>query len=288
MLFSRRLRKLGATAILCLAFMSSQALGQAVPPGSANTVPKTLGPPDPAMIAFAAQRGGLLYRLDRAAWVATDVFRTTWRNRPGVTLGGWVVEELEDRRLVTFYGKTPTGPVALARFGEREGRITTRAPMLTGADTTLSEVQRGLVNARERASAFGLSPEARQQSIGPCTAAPFNSVVIPTPKADGSYEVYLMTAWLGRDSYPMGGHFRVLVPQDGPMKLDRAFTTGCLNLGTGQAGMRTEAMFLSHVLDPQPTEIHVFAAQTLRLPVYVGIDGVVFSVRGTDIKQERD
>jgi hypothetical protein len=281
----RCLQKLGSIAILGLAFMFGQAFGQAAPPAAAATTPRVQRPPDPAMIAFAQQRGALLYRLDRAAWVATDVFRTTWRNRPGVALAGWVVEETEDSRLVTFYGKTTNELVAVARYGEQNGRIITRAPRLTGADATLSETQRGLVNTLERVQVFVRSPEAREQQIAPCTAAAFNTVVIPTPKADGSYEVYLMTAWVDRPVYPMGGHFRMLVPKDGPVIRDRAFTTGCLNIGAGQAGLQNEAMFVTHILDPQPTEIHVFAAQTLRLPLYVGIDDTVFAIQGAQIQQ---
>jgi hypothetical protein len=286
---SCRKKMLAVFACFGLTVITGQAFAQAVtPPATAVTVPKLLGPPDPVKIAFAEQRGGLIYRLDRAAWLATDAFRPVWRDQPGVALRGWVVEETGQNRLVTFYAQTTAGPIAIGRYGERNGRIITRASRLTGADAALSDAQRRLVDVRERAIAFGRSAEWAQQGIRPCTAASFNSVIIPTSNPDGDYEIYFMTAWVDRATYPMGGHFRVLARQDGTVRFDRAFTSSCLNLPTSQAGMQTAALVLTHVLDPQPTEIHVFAAQTLRLPVYVGIGNTVFSVKGTVIKQERN
>jgi hypothetical protein len=288
MSFLEKFQKSCAIAALSAACMTSAAFGQAQPNPTTLNTPVTQGSADPAKIEFAQQRGGLLFRLDRAAWIAGDAFKAVWRGQPGVALGGWVVEEAGDRRTVTFYGKAVAGPIALARYEERNGRITKRDPQLSGPDAILSEAQLKLVRARDSAFEFVQSPSGRQRNIRPCTAAPFNTVVIPTPNPDGAYEVYLMSPWVETAVYPLGGHFRLSSSRQGEATFDRAFTSSCLNLPTSSGNARAEALVLSHLLDPQPTEIHVFASQTTRLPIYVAISSGIFSVNGTTIKKENN
>jgi hypothetical protein len=51
-------------------------------------------------------------------------------------------------------------------------------------------------------------------------------------------------------------------------------------------GSTPAAMVVSHLLDPVPTEIHVFTAMTSRLPVYVMIapSGRLYEVTGERIR----
>jgi hypothetical protein len=263
---------------------SSQAQGKPpiVTSRTLDTAPGTASPtpPSPAMIAAAEQRGALLWRLDRAAWVTTDAFLPVWRDQPGVMLRGWVVEETGTERLVTYYGTTNGATVALARFGERNGRVTSRNPRVSGAAAQLTPAQARLVEVRERAIAYVGSPGGRQNRITSCANRAMNSVVIPTANADGSHDVYLLTPQVENHIYPMGGHHRLRVPA--------AFTTSCLQIQSGVPGrpdVRPEALTVSHILDPQPTEIHVFAALSLGVPVIVGIDGRIFTVERDRIRQ---
>lgn len=276
------------TSMVIGCLLVAPAVAQVKPtPAPAVAVPETLGPADPAMIRFAEQRGSLVFRMDRAAWVASDAFQAVWEDQPGVTARGWVVEETGDRRLVTFFGNRGDELIALARFGERNGRVTTRQVRLSGADTALTESQRSLASALLRAGAFAASAAGRSAGVVPCVPRGFNSVVVPNASGEGGHDVYLMTPWVETHIYPMGGHFRLNVPATGAARLDRAFTASCLNVQAGvpdRPGVRPEALWVTHILDPQPTEIHVFAAQTLNIPVIVGIDGRAYTVERDRIR----
>ncbi|MCU0881142.1 MAG: hypothetical protein MUF14_00560 [Hyphomonadaceae bacterium] len=285
---NRRLAHTGLLSLLAIGLLSAGALAQVKPtPAAAVTGADGLGPANPAMISFAEQRGSLLYRLDRAAWVASDAFQAVWRDQPGVTPRGWVVEETGDQRLVTFFGNRGNELVALARFAERNGRVTTRQHRLSEADTVLTGNQRALASAHFRAGVFAGSPAGRRAGVVPCAARPFNTIVVASTDGNGSHDVYLMTPWVENHVYPMGGHYRLKVPVTGEAMLDRTFTNSCLNVQSGVPGrrdLRPEALVVTHVLDPQPTEIHVFAAQTLNVPVMVAIDGQVFRVTRDGIR----
>ena len=71
------------------------------------------------------------------------------------------------------------------------------------------------------------------------------------------------------NSYPFGGHFRVEVSADGTAGASRVFTRSCLTM-SGHGADKSAAMFITHLLDPVPTEIHVFTALTAHQPVGVG------------------
>jgi hypothetical protein len=283
MTFSRRLQIAGAIGALGLICVAGLAVRQAA-------LSASVGPPDPAKIAFAKQRGELLYRLDQAAWIASD-FETPTQNpipEPLPVSEGWVVEEFGASRLVTFYGyygDLGAELVALSRLTEQNGRVISHTLWLKGADAVLSDAQRRLADAVERAQAYETSSAGVERGMRPCTNHKFNTVVIP--KANGESEVYLMSAWMN-PAYPMGGHYRLIVPKVGPAKFDRAVTRGCLNTPIRHKDTQQAALNVPHTLDAQPTEIHVFASLTSKLPVYVKIAGTVFAVNGTDVKQKRN
>jgi hypothetical protein len=270
------------------AFAQKPTSVPATPPA---TTPTNL--PDQATIDAAIQaaedRGALLFRLDRAAWVTTDVLRARWRNRPGVTLAGWVVEETDDTRLVTFLGQTTGGLIAVARFSERNGRVVQRNLNLSTADSELTPNQRSLARALQGARAFAASRQGSQAGVRSCASAPLNSIVIPTPNATGGHDVYLMTPWVERHTYPMGGHYRLNVGSDDTVALDRSFTTSCLQIQAGvpnRPDIRPESLIVSHILDPQPTEIHVFAHYTIGVPITVVIEDRIFNIARGQIEME--
>jgi hypothetical protein len=50
------------------------------------------------------------------------------------------------------------------------------------------------------------------------------------------------------------------------------------------AGAKSAALFITHLLDPVPTEIHVFSSLVAHVPVMVGTrDGRIWAVDGTRI-----
>ncbi len=107
--------------------------------------------------------------------------------------------------------------------------------------------------------------EAARQEYGLCNRSPPNTLILP-PDEHGTMSGYLMTAPTENDSYPVGGHFRIDVGADGTADSSRRFLNTCFAanygvVGEGEnAGSRPVMLTLSHLLDPQPTEIHVFAS----------------------------
>jgi hypothetical protein len=129
---------------------------------------------------------------------------------------------------------------------------------------------------------------AAQQGKTPCGASTFNTVVLPPASPSDVVAVYLLTPQLKTGEYPAGGHYEVDVAADGSVAASRAFTRSCLTLGRPppSPGMRPSAMFLTHLLDPTPTEIHVYLSLWSKETLFVGIQAPalrVWEVNGSTI-----
>ena len=72
-------------------------------------------------------------------------------------------------------------------------------------------------------------------------------------------------------SYPFGGHYRIDV-KDGAIVSQRAFARSCLEMPVPK-GQQPMAMAVMHLLDPIPTEIHVFNVYASGIPVIVIAQG---------------
>ena len=229
-------------------------------------------------IDFAVARGRLLYGVDRAAWVATDDMQSKMRDWRSAGMRGYVVERDGDGFQVMFYGGPADAPVGFYRARVAGHRIVSSEVFPTAARPPLTPLQRRLVTAREAAAAA--------TGRRPCGSGPFNVAVIPPDAADGPVDVYLMTPQQRAGDYPFGGHFRVTVAADGSVASERAFTNSCLTIrGEGTPGSRDGAMVVSHLLDPVPTEIHVFTSLSAGVPVMVVIadSGRVYGVAGDEV-----
>lgn len=118
-----------------------------------------------------------------------------------------------------------------------------------------------------------------------CANSPFNVVVLPQEAGQPTL-VYLLTPMETAGEYPFGGHYRIDVDPDGTVTSERAFTMTCLNIGAPPAGAGAGAMaVVSHVLDPTPTEIHVFMSLWMGQPVgVVTSPKEVWSINGDQIE----
>ena len=229
-----------------------------------------------AAIDFALERGRLLFGLDRAAWVATDDFVARQPDYANQGVRGYVVERDGNGFAVTFFGGAEGSPVAYYRGRVANHRVVSRELYPAAARPALSAAQRRLVAARQAAA----SATRRR----PCGSAPFNTAVIPPATPDAPIDVYLLTPQMRDREYPFGGHYRLTVDADGSVGGERAFTNSCITM---PAPPDAAAIFITHLLDPVPTEIHVFTALTGRMPVIVGVDGRVYEVTGERIRQIR-
>jgi hypothetical protein len=238
-------------------------------------------PGEQAALDFALARGRLLYHLDRAAWVATDDLRRRMRNWQSAGLRGYVVDRDGSGFQVLFYGGPADAPVAYYRGRVENDRLVSREVFRAELRPALPPLPRRPAAARD--------PAAAATRRRPCGQAPFNSAVIPPDTADGPIAVYLMTPQERTGVFPFGGHYRVDVAADGTVSGERAFTNTCMTMDPRQGvprGGRPVGMMISHLLDPVPTEIHVFNALSARMPVYVVIPSSarVYAVTGEAIR----
>jgi hypothetical protein len=161
------------------------------------------------------------------------------------------------------------GEAARAVFtADVRGRKIVASHVLTATDDAgLSPLATRLMRAEKAAQT-----ELERRQFAPCADAPFNTVALPPETPDGPAAVYFLTPQAEAEKYPAGGHYEIDVVADGSIAYARPFTRSCLTLG-GEAlpdGAQAAAAWVTHVLDPTPTEIHVFLSLSMGRPVFVG------------------
>lgn len=227
-------------------------------------------PSEQAAVQLALDRGQLLYAYDQAAWHGTDDVMARTRDAPGVrdTVGGWIVDGTANDPRLVFFDKTGTHAIYTARFadgGERlvEGR-------LTGADgdAVLSASRQQMIRAQR--SAITAVTKAK---LSPCAAKPFNTVVLPPTVPGAASLVYFLTPQTEINAFPGGGHYRVEVTADDRASTPRAFAKSCIMLSKPTGKKLPEALGVTHLLDPTPTEVHVFTMLAAKIPLYVMTSG---------------
>lgn len=218
----------------------------------------------------AEQRGAEMYAYDQAAWHATDRFQEDLRGKAttmealiAAGLKGYAVEPGQAGRLqVTFYGERDGRRFAMARY-EVDGNSFVQGGFVPAdGERGLSLLLSRIIDAREKAIAAMAKPGYEL-----CTESPPNTIALP-PQRDGSLPVYIMTSTVEANMYPAGGHFRFDFDADGKLIGQRRFMNSCFNLDySPKNGVKPEVLFLTHLLDLQPTEIHSFVSRYLPLPL---------------------
>lgn len=211
--------------------------------------------PDAAM-ARAEQVGRLIYDHDQAAWYGTDEMRRRVADMP--TSGGWIVEPHDGLLRVTFFSADGGAPVAFFRADMR-GQSVVASQAVRPEDGALTLRQIRMAQARDVALAQGKTP---------CMGASFNAVVAPPESDTAPVSVYLLTPMTRTGVYPLGGHYRVDVDADGRVTGGRDFTKACFDINMAGAPPGGIAG-VTHLLDPYPTEIHVFLSLWMGKPLYV-------------------
>lgn len=227
----------------------------------------------------ALNRGALLYAYDQAAWHGTDDFLAKADAATRARSGGWIVDGPADAPELVFVDKSPD-PHALYVADFKDGKLIASRLTDAGDDTALSPMRRRMVAALVSArAALGAD-----RAVFTCGKAPFNTVVLPPTEPDAPIPVYLLTPQTERDVYPLGGHFRADVESSGRVTI-RAFTKAGLPMRRPAAGGKSvEALVVSHLLDPTPTETHVFSSLAAHLPIYVVTGDRLWAVEGNRIR----
>lgn len=232
-------------------------------------------PAEQAALDHAQTRGELLYWYDQAAWHGTDDMLAKARDVAG-SIGGWIVDGPADATELIFYNRdADPKPLYWARF--KDGKLA-ESRKLGDADAAMLTPQRRRMIAAV-ATARAALIEAKAQM---CVDKPFNTVTLPPATPDGPIAVYFLTPQVEHGTLPFGGHYLFEVDVTGKAGPMRRFTKGCIALPTTDENVskdgKTAALFITHLLDPVPTEIHFFSAMAVRKPIYVGIDKKVWMI----------
>ncbi len=199
-------------------------------------------PPDQEATALrtAEAVGATMYRHDRAAAMATDAALAIRAFKKDRRVKGWITEEQGSHILVTFLDQTPAAlyRIKVSDSGVDGGVVPLELP------TPLSAFESGAAAARTLAIGSGFEP---------CSDK-YNSVVLPDRNATGHWTVYMLPGTTKKNVVPIGGTYRI--DTDGKTVLSRrGFTRTCIAL---QNDARAVALMITHLLDPTPTEAHVF------------------------------
>ncbi|MEO1730755.1 MAG: hypothetical protein AAFR64_08455 [Pseudomonadota bacterium] len=211
-------------------------------------------------VARALQLGEAIYRYDQAAWHGTDAMLKAIKDPRKAGVAGWIVNEVESGHEVVFYRRVEGGYEAVWSGIYNGKKVKSKRRYGAG--------ERALTAAEAAKAYAGKLPSGEKMQR--CSDKRFNSVVMPTGKEDGSLYVYYLVPQPSHDTFPFGGHHRFEV-RDGGIVARRAFTNSCLNLPIKGAEDKSgpTALTISHLLDPIPTEIHVFSTFAAQLPIYV-------------------
>jgi hypothetical protein len=217
-------------------------------------------------IRRAVEVGRLLYRHDRAAWIATDKVSALKGFRKDKRTRGYITVPVADAIRVVFFGDGANGRrVALYRvdlgpdlrpLGEAEAF---KEPL------PLDEFESAAAAARQL---------AMSQNFQLCSKS-YNTVILQDGSAnDPSWAVYLMPAQTAKQ-YMLGGSYRIDVSGPGDRIVrSRGFTRSCIAMPNDKD---LAAMTVTHLMDTTPTEIHVFTSLAAQKPV------IVLTIQGESI-----
>lgn len=241
-----------------LAALGALVLAAAAPLAAADE-PAAPTSEELAAVQLAVERGRTLYEYDQAAWHTTDALREDIRNLEESGIRGWVVIPTGDGWMVTYWKPEGDGFAGVYSAVWSKQRVRQRK-QLKGESAVLTPEQLALIAARNAVDDSGLMR---------CADSPFNTVVMPDEGGRDIF-VYLLTPQTSTTSIPIGGHHRFTV-RSGEVVEQRSFTKTCLELAIATADRDEQpvALGVSHLLDPVPTELHVFSMFAARTPVFV-------------------
>lgn len=238
----------------------------------------SVSPAEDAQLREVARRGALLYAYDQAAWHGTDDMMAKLPDFEK-RVGGWIVDGPAETPELIFCDKEGARPVYIARFSR--GALVS-GTIADAGERDLSAPRRQLIAARKAALAA-----LAQSDFKTCSEASPNTVVLP-PSAPGEPTlVYVLTPQRTMAAFPFGGHYLIPVDPSGRAGAIRRFTKTCIEIGRppDAVGSEPSALVITHLLDPIPTEIHVFSSLAARLPVFVATaETRVWIVDGTRIR----
>ena len=265
-------------------------LAVALAPPAAAAPPPQMSETEAVAVRQAEERGAMMYAYDQAAWHGTDDLMAKLPDFAS-RVGGWVVDGPAEAPELVFYDRDRTDPHAIYVADFRNNRLVSSKVLGATDDRTLSPHRKAMIAAREAGIAALAASDAKR-----CVDKPFNTVVLPPEQPGGPTLVYLLTPQTRMDAIPFGGHYRIEVSADGKAAAPRHFTNSCLEMPRDppQKG-KPGVIFVTHLLDPVPTEIHVFSSLAAHVPVAVGtvsnkhlwiVDGAHIELMSADLTKQ--
>jgi len=203
----------------------------------------------------------MLYIYDQAAWHGADDIRAHFPSLLNEAVGYVVTGDESHAELVFFDGPKSR---AVYRAAVANGRILKSGPASPDR-VELTQLERRMIDAKDKAlAAF------KEANVGVCAEAIPNLAALPPDTPGGPIIVYLMTPQINPNTFPLGGHYSVEVHSDGSTGQVRRFTNSCVDMPRNQRPEGEPAPFvITHLLDPTPTEIHVFTSLASNVPLVV-------------------
>ncbi|MBS0217155.1 MAG: hypothetical protein JSR63_03125 [Proteobacteria bacterium] len=237
-----------------LAFLVLFALSQtAYAQSSGPEIPDDLMP----NVRSAEIDGAAIYRYDHAAAVATDAALTLKEFQKDRRIAGWLTEDEGRSTIVTFYGNEAS-PGALYQVTVSDSGSVVGSPRTLEPAVPLTSTQSAQVSARSVASKSGFAP---------CSKS-YNPVVLArSSNGVNTWSVYMLAGTTTTGVLPAGGNYRIDTDETGKNIIStRGFTKSCIELTMDR---RADALMLTHLMDPTPTEIHVFLNLLAGKPMYL-------------------
>jgi hypothetical protein len=227
-----------------------------------------LSPEVAARVHDSEQVGLLLYLLDKASAIGTDVMFANIKKPSDAGIGGWLTFGSADAA-----GKPTNGYRVLFLTKEEPPRIACRVQIDPGAPPIFVRHEPPLPAAPEVVLMF----HARQAAIAamPSNGQPINPVVLPGGALGyNGILVYLLAGTKRPGELVFGIHYRALVSKDGShviamMPLSRSALI--VRDRDVPAGVTVEGNYVNHVVTDWPLETHVFVSLLHhRRPIFVG------------------
>lgn len=256
----------------------------------APATPRPAPPAEPltgeqqAALAAAGRRGEQMIAIARAGIIGTQDMLSRVSNPEEAGIVGWIAEPEGNATEIIFYARGEAGPVAVFRASILGPRVVSREVFLQPAERPpLNPIEARMAQARDATETLDHQP---------CGGQAFNVLVIPPSSATAPVDVYQMSPATQRGRFPLGGHFKATIGPDGTVTATRGFTNACVNLDVPEApaGQPTRPLAVTHLLDPLPTEVHVFLSLWTGRPLLVvaGDPQRIFLVAGERITELRD
>lgn len=229
-------------------------------------------PMDDAQIAQAIldaeATGRAIYLHDQAAAVASDAvmaLKAFRQDGKQGRLGGWITEQRDDGIVVTFLSSEAEPRARYRVTVGSEGRVIGDVETL-GEPAALTPFELGAARARNTAASAEFAPCSRS----------YNTVVVADPREGGGWIAYLLPGTTKHGVVPIGGSYRLDLDATGQSIVrQRSFTRSCIVLESPRDAV---GLMITHLLDPAPTEVHVFWSLWAGKPMYVGTSAGLWKI----------